>query len=276
MACVEQNIWSVERRPRRSICSDGTTLGSDLWYARLKYSGDDPHLTCFLRVGIAYCNSLDDDTLTLYLSTHLSSIAAISLKGCKDRKRKDQITANTINDRALKRKLQQLHQDHDRQENLGGLSVMKNWGLASMPDIGLISSCISFHPGDMPEYVTPSLEKSMVVFASDTSEDRLETFPWLEVPVVWDVITTQRTIIEAISDYSNVTNCTRSLFSDRIRAAALAAEKRLTHTDGDEQMETIEESCVICNELIPFEGLTEASCGQGHECSKFVFLIPSF
>ena len=153
---------------------------------------------------------------------------------------------------------------------------MKTWGLASMPDNGLISSCISFHPGDMPEYVTPSLEKSMVIFASDTSEDRLETFPWLEVPVVWDVITTQRTIIDAISDYSNVTNCKRSLFSDRIRAAALAAEKHLTHMDGDEKMEALEENCAICNERIPFEGLTEASCGQGHECSKFWSSIPSF
>lgn len=214
--------------------------------------------------------------LTLYLSTHLSSMAAVSLRDSKGSKRKDRITANSINDRALRKKLQQLHQDHDRQENLGGLSVMKTWGLASMPENGLISSCVSFHPGDMPEYVTPSLEKSMVVFASDTSEDRLETFPWLEVPVVWDVITTQRTILDAISDYSNVANCTRSLFSDRIRAAALAADKCVTHRDGDEPMETIEENCAICDERLPFERLTEASCGQGHECGKFGSFIPSF
>ncbi|KAL8789150.1 MAG: hypothetical protein Q9195_006971 [Heterodermia aff. obscurata] len=179
---------------------------------------------------------------------------------------------DSVHNRALKRRLQQLHQDHDRQENLGGLSLMKSWGLASIPQDGLVTACISLHPGDMPEYVTPALEKSVIVFASDISEDRTETFPWQEVPVVWDVTTTQKAIIEAVSDYNKFTNGTSTDFSIKISAAASAAEHFLADTD-DKQRETIDELCAICEDTIPFDSLTQASCLQGHQCSELMDLF---
>lgn len=238
---------------------------------------DSSHLTSFLQTGITCCNSLDDDTLTLYLSTHLSNIAALSLKKRKNGNGGTRLVMDSIHNRSLKRRLQQLHQDHDRQENLGGLSLMKSWGLASIPQDGLVTACVSLHPGDMPEFITPSLEKSVIVFASDISEDRTETFPWQEVPVVWDVTTTQKAIIEAVSDYNKLANGTLTDLGVRISAAASAAEYFLAHTD-DKQRETIDESCAICRDTIPFESLTQASCLQGHQCSeliRFVQTLPS-
>ena len=220
------------------------------------------------------CNSLDDDTLTLYLSTHLSSIATLRLKKRMDGNGETRLTMDAIQNRSLKRRLQQLHQDHDRQENLGGLSLMKSWGLASIPQDGLVTACISIHPGDMPEYVTPALEKSVIVFASDISEDRTETFPWQEVPVVWDVTTTQKAITEAVSDYNRLAKGTPTDLSVRISAAASAAEEVLAHR-GDKQREKIGELCAICHNTIPFESLTEASCLQGHQCSELTDFVSS-
>ena len=233
---------------------------------------DSLHLTSFLRAGITCCNSLDDDTLTLYLSTHLSSVATLNLKKRKNSNGETRLVMDPIQNRSLKRRLQQLHQDHDREENLGGLSLMKSWGLASIPQDGLVTACISLHPGDMPEYVTPSLEKSVIVFASDISEDRTETFPWQEVPVVWDVTTTQKAIIEGVSDYNRLANGTSTELSVRISAAATAAEYFLAYTN-DKQRENIDESCAICKDAIPFESLTKASCLQGHQCSELIGLV---
>ena len=228
---------------------------------------DSWHLTSFLQPGITCCNSLDDDTLTLYLSTHLSNLATLSLKKRQNGNGETRLVMDSVHNRSLKRRLQHLHQEHDRQENLGGLSLMKSWGLASIPQDGLVTACISLHPGDMPEYVTPSLEKSVIVFASDISEDRTETFPWQEVPVVWDITTTQKAIIEAVSDYNKFANTTSTDLSLRISAAASAAEQLLAHPD-DKQRDTIDESCAICRDSIPFESLTQASCLQGHQCSE--------
>ena len=230
------------------------------------------HLTSFLQAGITCCNSLDDDTLTLYLSTHLSSVATLSLQKRSYGNSETRLVMNPIQNRSLKRRLQQLHQDHDRQENLGGLSLMKSWGLASIPHDGLVTACISLHPGDMPEFVTPSLEKSVIVFASDIAEDRTETFPWEEVPVVWDVTTIQKAIIEAVSDYNRLANGTSTNLSVRISAAASAAEHFLALTN-DKQRGRVDETCAICEDTIPFESLTKASCLQGHQCSKSISLV---
>ena len=226
-----------------------------------------------LCIAFTYCNSLDDDALTLYLFTHLSNMAIFSLDITKVDGGKAEISIKHVEHRALYRKLQQLHQDYDRQENLGGLSFMKTWGLASMPSEGLISICVSTHPGDMPEYVIPSLEKSTIIFASDTSEDQTDAFPWQSIPAVWDVSTTQKTILEAIFDYANMMDSTPSEFSRRIRGAATAVAEFLAPEHDSERTTTFDEACGICEDVIPFESLTEASCRRGHQCSKSTYLV---
>ena len=217
--------------------------------------------------GSAYSSSLDDDSLTLYISTHSSDMAVFSLIMTENNNEKAQFALKRNEHRALTQKLQRLHQEYDRRENLGGLSIMKTWGLASIPNESLLSACISIHPGDMPEYIIPSMEKSIVVFASDTSEDQLDTFPWQSIPAVWDVKSTQSTILEAISGYASVANRTPSDFSSRIEYAATAVVHFLDR-EKDSEKTTFEEFCAICNSMIPLESLTEASCLHGHQCGK--------
>lgn len=186
-----------------------------------------------------------------------------------------EITIRSVGHRALKKKLQRLHQEYDRRENLGGLSVMKTWGLASIPNEGLVCACISTHAGDMPEYIIPSYEKCTVVFASDTSEDQLDTFPWQGIPVVWDVSSTQKAILEAISDYAQIANSMPSEFSSRIQGAAKAAADFLGHEESNDRATMFDEACTICDAVIPFESLNEASCLRGHQCSMSPFPFPS-
>ena len=222
---------------------------------------------------MAYSNSLDDDSLTLYVSTHLSDMAILSLVMTESNDRKAVIAMKPIEHRALTQKLRQLHQEYDHRENLGGFSIMKTWGLASIPSESLISACISIHPGDMPEYVIPSYEKSIVVFASDTSEDQLDTFPWQSIPAAWDVRTTQSTILGAVSGYASVANSSPSVFSSRIEDAAAAVVAFIGHENHNEKT-TFNEVCAICSSKIPLESLTEASCLHGHQCSKSIHYPP--
>lgn len=77
-----------------------------------------------------------------------------------------------------------LQRDFDQHHDLGGLSFTKTWGLASWGTY--VAACITFHPGDMVEYILPSMERCHIVFMKeDTDEDLQEsaTFPWQEVSV---------------------------------------------------------------------------------------------
>ena len=241
-------------------------MGSDPWYVFVA-DLDDSRLLISLYTGSTYSHSLDDDSLTLYISTHSSDMRIFSLFMTENNDGKAQFAMKRNEHRALTQKLRRLHQDYDRRENLGGLSIMKTWGLASIPNDSLLSACISIRPGDMPEYVTRSMEKSIVVFASDTSEDQLDTFPWQGIPAVWDVRTTQSTILEAILGYASFANRTPSDFSSRIEDAATAVVSFLDY-EKDSEKTTLEEVCAICDSIIPLESLTEASCLHGHQCSK--------
>lgn len=57
----------------------------------------------------------------------------------------------------------------DVQHHLNGNVTLKTWGLADKPQIGWIAGCISLHPADMIEYVTPGKEWSIVTFVQDDS-----------------------------------------------------------------------------------------------------------
>ena len=122
----------------------------------------------------------------------------------------------------------------------------------------------------MPEYIIPSTEKSTLIFASDTCEDGQDTFPWHNIPAVWNVENTQRTILDAVLDYTRIRDFRSSDFSTKITAAAAAGLDLLGQTFNDERTATFTEACEICEDTIPFESLTDASCHQGHQCSKLL------
>ncbi|KAL8687390.1 MAG: hypothetical protein Q9218_006422, partial [Villophora microphyllina] len=75
-----------------------------------------------------------------------------------------------------------LQKDFDQHHDLGGLSFAKTWGLASWGPY--LVTCVTFHPGDMVEYMLPSKERCHIVFMKeDTGNVAQETasFPWQEI-----------------------------------------------------------------------------------------------
>ena len=221
----------------------------------------------FTRAGSTWCSSLDDDAFTFYVQTNLSDTAIITFNTYKVNPGRIQVIVKPVRRRSLRQKLESLLQDYDRRENLGGLSVMKTWGLASMPKEGLVCACVSTHPGDIPEYVIPSLEKSTVVFASDASDDRQDVFPWQGIPAVRETGNIQIYILETIFKHARTAVDIRGDFSARIARAAAAWLAFVEHEEQPQRSVSFEETCAICQNVIQFESLTEASCQQGHQCS---------
>lgn len=169
----------------------------------------------------------------------------------------------------LVRKLQNFLKQEDRRRNLGGLAVLKTWGLASLPNTDIVAACVSVHGGDMPEYSLPSKERSTVLFTADGGQ---EVFPWQNVrPPIKDISVVQKDILKKISHYELIDNQVSSAFSRRIFQAASAARKLLAPNEasGLHLVPALEESCSICSQEILFEGLIEAACSQGHQFGKF-------
>ncbi len=179
-----------------------------------------------------------------------------------------QCTTERVESPPLVRKLQTLLNQEDRRRNLGGLAVLKTWGLASLPNTDVVAACVSVHGGDMPEYSLPSKERSTVLFASDSGQGM---FPWQDVPQpAKDVSVVQKNILRKISHYDSFGNQVGSAFSWRIFQAASAARKLLIPVeDSGEHVPAMEENCSICGQEILFEGLIEAACSQGHQFGKF-------
>ncbi|KAL8775553.1 MAG: hypothetical protein Q9209_000049 [Squamulea sp. 1 TL-2023] len=72
-----------------------------------------------------------------------------------------------------------LQKDFDRHHDLGGLSHVKTWGLASWGPY--VASCITMHPSDMIEYSMTSEHRCHVLFSHGMISNGLEediVFPW--------------------------------------------------------------------------------------------------
>lgn len=116
----------------------------------------------------------------------------------------------------------------DRREEFGGLSIMKTWGLATFGSY--IAACITLHPGDMPEYLIPSQERSTIVFSAHGLNDpssKREYFPWeartLNIRPE-DVTLTQSAILDTIFEYEqHEEDLKPSALGDKIIYAAIMA-----------------------------------------------------
>lgn len=219
--------------------------------------------------GIASYTDHVDQRASLYIATHLSRMAAFKISTEFNDQTIPQCTTKRVESPPLVRKLQTLLNQEDRRRNLGGLAVLKTWGLASLPNTDIVAACISIHGGDMPEYSLPSKERSTVLFASDGGQ---ETFPWQDVPPsVKDVSIVQKDILRKISHYDSIEEQIGSAFSWRISQAASAAGKLLDRVEGsgEQVASSLEENCSICSQKILFKGLIEAACSQGHQFGKF-------
>ena len=106
------------------------------------------------------------------------------------------ITQSTLHKQAL-----QLRAKYDGQNNYGGLSFIKSWGLATYEKY--LAICISIHPGDMVDHVLASEERAMILFSiigTDRLKKELETFSWEIDSSPSQSLSVQSTIIEAVFD----------------------------------------------------------------------------
>jgi hypothetical protein len=112
----------------------------------------------------------------------------------------------------------------DRREELGGLSNMKTWGLATLG--GYIAACITLHPGDMAEYYIHSHERATVVFSthglSDPSAKR-ELFPWEAETNFGNSVEVQTAILDAVLAYERAGIFLPSNLSNKIIYSAIMA-----------------------------------------------------
>lgn len=101
---------------------------------------------------------------------------------------------------------------------------MKTWGLAALG--GFIAACITLHPGDMPEYLIPSQERTTIVFSthglSDPSSKR-DFFPWEVRARSENIAVIQGAILDTVLEYEQRKDFLPSTLSNKIIYAAIMA-----------------------------------------------------
>lgn len=157
----------------------------------------------------------------MYLSTHLSHIETIKLRTHGP---DSHISWERLPQTTLHKQMLRYQSGHDRREDLGGLSVMKTWGLASFR--GFVAACITFHPGDMAEYYMASQQRASIVFSlhglKDSSND-LESFPWEFEPEIQDVVRHQAAIVESVFKYEQTHGTVQNEIDHKVIYAAVVA-----------------------------------------------------
>ena len=115
----------------------------------------------------------------------------------------------------------QLQKSFDKQNDCGGLCVAKTWGLASFGSF--IATCVSFHPGDMVEYILPSKERSYIVFEDVDSDENMQGaigFPWQEQKFETDQAVSRQIIMDTIFRLGTVNHVLKASIDYKILYAA--------------------------------------------------------
>lgn len=102
---------------------------------------------------------------------------------------------------ALHKQALQLRAAYDRQNDYGGLTVVKCWGLATYKEYAAI--CVTLHPGDMVDYLLASEERATILFSSwdnNCLNTELEAFVWESDSGSGETATAQRAILKVIFD----------------------------------------------------------------------------
>lgn len=170
-------------------------------------------------------------------------------------------------DTSLQSRMSDCRLRFDHGHDLGDLSVMKTWGLASAG--GYIAACVSVHPGDMVEYTIQSEERSTIVFGEvDTRERR---FPW-EKGAEHDITEAeaQARILDTIFQGENGQDGKeRSILDNKIIYAAACATMHL----GDAvRLERLERAMKALQE---FESATGFAFGPEIACIESLLMMDS-
>ena len=194
----------------------------------------------------------------MYLSTHLSRIETIKLRtyGPENDVSWECLPQSTLHNQMIR------HQSaHDRREDLGGLSVMKTWGLASFR--GYIAACITFHPGDMAEYYMASQQRATVVFSlhglKDSSAD-FESFPWEFDPEIQDEARHQVAIVETIFKYEKSHGTVQNEIDHKIIYAAVVASMLIWDEARLERLMIAQRALLRLERIVQLDLSPEFSC----------------
>ncbi|KZF25041.1 hypothetical protein L228DRAFT_258517 [Xylona heveae TC161] len=130
-----------------------------LKYSHLELSGQKTLQPCWDEITAT-------GDLIISFSTFLGH--AESIRHVTSRKSNEQIETSVqpLPKSPWQRRIADCRAKFDTRHDLGGLSVVKVWGLSSSPGEDSIATLLSTHPGDMVEYEIASLEKSTAVFGS--------------------------------------------------------------------------------------------------------------
>ena len=140
---------------------------------------------------------------------------------------------------------------------------MKTWGLAALG--GYVAACITLHPGDMPEYLIPSQERSTIVFSthglSDPSSKR-EYFPWeAKVNVSSEnVAVTQSVVLDTILNYEQREDLKPSTLSNKIMYAAIMASILLWDSARPERLRLAESAAIRLSKSVEVDLSPEIEC----------------
>ena len=78
----------------------------------------------------------------------------------------------------FQKQLSKSRRSYENKHGLDGHSKVRTWGLGT--HTGDVVTCVTFHPSDMIEYVTPALEQSTLMFSCRTSQQRPRSLSSIE------------------------------------------------------------------------------------------------
>ena len=214
---------------------------------------------------MTFCSSGENQPVYFYLSTHLSHIEVTKLTIDAHNSQESGLRWERLPHSSLQNQMLRNQRRFDRRNELGGLSIMKTWGLASVE--GYIAACITLHPGDMAEYLIPSQERATIVFSANGLRDssaELESFSWDVDPKVEDAMKTHVSILDFIFKYEQLQQAAQSNFDNRIIYAAVMASMLIWDKARLQRLQLAEQA------LLRIAGLTEVDLAPEITCLGFL------
>lgn len=163
----------------------------------------------------------------------------------------------------LHKQILRLQTRYDRRNELGGLSYMKTWGLASLDRY--VATCITLHPGDMPEYYIPSQERAIIVFSAHGFGDpstKLEFFSWDVDQEIEDGTEAQSTIIDTVFEYERLQIYVQSELGHKIIYGAIIASMLIWDEARSQRLLVAERALLHLAHLVAVDLTPEISCLQ--------------
>lgn len=156
-----------------------------------------------------------------------------------------------------------LQNRYDRRNELGGLSYIKTWGLASLDRY--VAACITLHPGDMPEYYIPSQERAIIVFSAHGFEDpssKVESFSWDVDQDIEDGTEAQSTIIDTVFEYERLEIYLQSELGHKIIYGAIIASMLIWDEARSQRLLVAERVLLHLAQLVAVDLTPENACLQ--------------